>query len=302
MAFSLLTFLDDISSTLDDVAVLTKATAGKTAGLLGDDLALNAQQVAGVRAERELPIVWAVAKGSLVNKAILVPAALVLSALTPALITPLLMLGGSYLCYEGAEKIFHRLRQPQAQKAAAPKSSATPTSQTELEKKKISGAIRTDFVLSAEIVTIALASIPPEASLALRAGVMSLVGLLMTVGVYGLVTAIVKMDDAGAWLARKGEGRGLAKKVGNLLVNAMPGLMRFLTVTGTAAMFLVGGSILAHGLPRPGFLAALDSAQPTWLFSGLTDGLYGLAAGAVLLALIGALKALMGRLRKKEAG
>jgi predicted DNA repair protein MutK len=226
-AASLLALLDDITSVLDDVATLTKVATGKTAGVVGDDLALNAQQVAGVRAERELPVVWAVAKGSLVNKAILVPAALAISAWAPWAVTPLLMVGGIFLCFEGFEKIAHR-NHP----AAAP---------AELtEHDKIRGAIRTDFILSAEIVVIALGTVA-EAALTTRVMVLVGIALMMTVGVYGLVAAIVKMDDVGLYLQRRGW------RIGRALVAFAPYLMKTLALAGTAAMFLVGGGILLHG-------------------------------------------------------
>ena len=226
---SLLALLDDITSVLDDVAALTKVATGKTAGVVGDDLAVNAQQVAGVRAERELPVVWAVAKGSLVNKAILVPAALVISAVAPWAVTPLLMLGGLFLCFEGFEKIAHR-------REHGPETTAELS-----ERDKIRGAIRTDFILSAEIVIIALGTVA-EADLKTRVIVLVGIALMMTVGVYGLVAAIVKMDDVGLYLHRRGWWLGRA------MLALAPWLMKALAVLGTAAMFLVGGGILLHGV------------------------------------------------------
>lgn len=234
---SLLALIDDIASILDDVAAMTKVAAKKTAGVLGDDLALNAQQVAGVNADRELPVVWAVAVGSLKNKAILVPAALAISALLPWLVTPLLMVGGLYLCFEGVEKLAHKFLHRDA--------AETPEAET-TEAEKIQGAIRTDFVLSAEIIVIALGTVadkPFMTQLAVLAGI----GALMTVGVYGIVAAIVKMDDLGLHLV--GKTNALARAIGRGLLLAAPKLMKTLAVLGTAAMFLVGGSILAHGLP-----------------------------------------------------
>ncbi|HEY1325819.1 MAG TPA: DUF808 domain-containing protein [Casimicrobiaceae bacterium] len=248
---SLLALLDDITSVLDDVATLTKVATSKTAGVLGDDLALNAQQVAGVRAERELPVVWAVAKGSLVNKAILVPAALAISALAPWAVTPLLMIGGLFLCYEGFEKIVHRLvargrsdddrRHAMADDALADAA----VDVAALEKQKIKGAIRTDFVLSAEIVTIALGTVA-SADLATRVLVLVGIALAMTVGVYGLVAGIVKLDDVGLHLCRRGSA--VAQRVGRAVLASAPYLMKALSIAGTAAMFLVGGGILAHGV------------------------------------------------------
>ena len=258
MASGLLLLLDDIASVLDDVALLTKVATRKTAGVLGDDLALNAQQVAGVRAERELPVVWAVAKGSAINKAILVPAALAISALAPWAVVPLLMIGGAYLCYEGFEKIVHRwLHRPEADAERAALRSALEDPAVDLvavEKDKIKGAIRTDFILSAEIIVITLGTVA-EAVLVTRIAVLVGIAVLMTVGVYGLVAAIVKLDDAGIWLGRR---RGdaawtrLQRAVGDGLLWLSPWLMKFLSVAGTAAMFLVGGGIIVHAIPLLG--------------------------------------------------
>ncbi|MDL2259374.1 DUF808 domain-containing protein [Deltaproteobacteria bacterium OttesenSCG-928-K17] len=286
MAFSLLALLDDISSVLDDVAVMTKIAARKTAGVLGDDLALNAQQVSGVAAERELPVVWGVAKGSLVNKAILIPLALVLSEFAPWLVQPLLMLGGAYLCYEGAEKIFHRFfRHEVNSEQGEIESSDSPTAAlAELEKRKIKGAIRTDFVLSAEIIVISLGTISTEALFLTRAAVLVAIGLVMTVGVYGLVAGIVKLDDLGFFFMRK---RGLLNGLGSALVKSTPFMMRGLTIVGTAAMFLVGGGILAHGLPFIYQLAAAGSTCPWgWLWPMILNALSGIVAGAILLAAV----------------
>lgn len=300
---SLIALLDDIASVLDDVAVLTKVATKKTAGVLGDDLALNAQQVAGVRAERELPVVWAVAKGSLVNKAILVPCALAISAFAPWAVTPLLMLGGGFLCFEGCEKLAHRLfpHQEHAHSAehgvAAADAALDPAA---LEKAKVKGAIRTDFVLSAEIVTIALGTVA-AAPFATRLVVLVGLSLLMTVGVYGLVAGIVKLDDFGAALFRRGAGvdgagRGVQTALGSAILRVTPWLMRALSVAGTIAMFLVGGGILAHGLPFAhdsihhlveaaagvsGIGAGLAAVLPP-----LFDLLVGVVAGSLVLALV----------------
>ena len=269
MATSLLALLDDITTVLDDVAVLTKVAAKKTAGVLGDDLALNAQQVAGVETNRELPVVWAVAKGSLLNKAILVPAALLISAFAPWLITPLLMVGGAFLCFEGAEKLAHRLlHSPEEDAAARAKLTEALTNPAvdlaALERDKIKGAVRTDFILSAEIIAITLGTVATE-PITKQAAVLALVAVVMTIGVYGLVAAIVKMDDAGLWMARR-PGNGPVQALGRGLVLAAPKLMKLLTVLGTAAMFLVGGSILLHGLGPlhhlvQGLLAGLSLAK-----------------------------------------
>lgn len=281
---SLLALLDDIASVLDDVATMTKVAAKKTAGVLGDDLALNAQQVAGVRAERELPVVWAVAVGSLKNKLILVPAALAISAFAPWAVTPLLMLGGLYLCFEGVEKLAHKWlpydEEPAAEVLAA--MDAAPDL-VAFEADKIKGAIRTDFVLSAEIIVIALGTVADKA-FSTQLAVLSGISLLMTVGVYGLVAAIVKMDDAGLHLLQR--PGTVAQAVGRGLLLAAPQLMKALAVIGTAAMFMVGGGILTHGLP---FLhhGIADLAAGAGLFGGVLsvtlDVLVGIVAGSAAL-------------------
>ena len=276
-ASSLLALIDDIASILDDVAVLTKAAATKSAGVLGDDLALNAEQVSGMTADRELPVVWAVAKGSLKNKCLLVPAALALSALAPWAVTPLLMLGGLFLCYEGFEKVAHMLVRPGAADKVAQdrllKAVADPTVDlVALEEKKIAGAVRTDFILSAEIITIALGAVR-EAPLPTRFAALAAVGLVVTAGVYGLVAAIVKLDDAGLYLSRK---KGAARAAGRLVLRAAPWMMKSLSALGTAAMFLVGGGILIHGLP--GAHGALAAAAAGLLAGGAAVGLHKAAA------------------------
>lgn len=280
MASSLLALLDDIATILDDVAVLTKVAAKKTAGVLGDDLALNAQQVAGVRAERELPVVWAVCKGSLVNKLILVPAALAISAVAPWLVTPLLMVGGAFLCFEGFEKLahkfLHRAEDDQAHEAALMQALANPeVDLLALEKDKVKGAIRTDFILSAEIIAITLGTVQAS-PFATQFTVLAGVALIMTVGVYGLVAGIVKIDDAGLYLSRQ-SGSG-SQALGRGLLRAAPILMKVLSVAGTAAMFLVGGGILVHGLP---FLHHLLEGLPVGF---VWDGLVGVVAGGLVLA------------------
>jgi predicted DNA repair protein MutK len=282
---SLLTLLDDIATLLDDVSVMSKVAAKKTAGVLGDDLALNAQQVTGVRAERELPVVWAVFKGSAVNKLIMVPAALFLSAVFPWIITPLLMLGGAFLCYEGFEKVAHKLlhsseedEQEHTQRLQALTDKAV--DMVEFEKQRIRGAIRTDAILSAEIIVIALGTVQDE-TLAVRIGVVSLIAAVITVGVYGLVAGIVKLDDLGMHLIENsGESRlaSLRKKLGEMVLSFAPKMMKTLSVLGTAAMFLVGGGILVHGVP---VLAA-------WLH-GLEDIAHGLPVAADLFSGLAAL-------------
>ena len=259
-AGSLFALLDDIATMLDDVSVMTQVAAKKTAGVLGDDLALNAQQVSGVDASRELPVVWAVAKGSFINKLILVPAALAISYFANWAIIPLLMIGGAYLCFEGAEKLAHKFfhhdknhDKAEAKHDAKIEAAIADASVdlVQLEKDKIKGAVRTDFVLSAEIIVIALGTVANKA-FADQALVVSLIAIIMTVGVYGLVAGIVKLDDLGLHLMlRKGVSfyRQLQRKIGAGLLAFAPILMRFLSVAGTAAMFMVGGSIIGHGLP-----------------------------------------------------
>jgi len=300
MATSLLVLLDDIASVLDDVATMTKVAAKKTAGVLGDDLALNAQQVAGVKADRELPVVWAVAKGSLINKVILVPAALLIATLAPWLITPLLMLGGAYLCFEGVEKLAHKyLHNPAddaAERAALKQALNDPALDlVALEKEKIKGAVRTDFILSAEIVVIALGTVA-DAPLAQKAAVLSGIALVMTLGVYGLVAGIVKLDDAGLWLTRQA---GAAQRaLGRGLLGFAPWLMKTLSVVGTVAMFLVGGGILSHGVPAlhhavEGFTAGAGAVAAA-LLPLLADLVVGVVAGAVVLGLVTAVQRLRG--------
>jgi predicted DNA repair protein MutK len=283
---SLLALIDDIAAILDDVALMTKVAAKKTVGVLGDDLALNAQQVAGVRADRELPVVWAVAKGSLANKAILVPVALLISAFLPWAVVPLLMLGGLYLCFEGAEKwarkFLHKADESAAHEPDAPQESAgSDIDLAVAEKEKIKGAIRTDFVLSTEIIVIALGVVANEA-MTTRVAVLIGVALLITVGVYGLVAAIVKLDDLGLYL--HGRESALAQAAGKALLRAAPMLMKFLAIVGAAAMFLVGGGILAHGIPAVHHVfVALAAVPGGFLLLALRDMAVGLVAGALAL-------------------
>jgi len=305
MASSLLALLDDIATLLDDVSVMTKVAAKKTAGVLGDDLALNAQQVSGVAAARELPVVWAVAKGSLVNKAILVPAALLISALAPWAVTPLMMLGGAYLCYEGFEKLAHRWLHRAGDEEAHRESLAQALADAKidlvaLEKSRIKGAIRTDFILSAEIIVISLGTVA-SAPLPQRIGVLVGIALIMTVGVYGLVAGIVKLDDAGLHLHRSaGDGafaRG-KRALGSTILSAAPWLMKGLSVAGTAAMFLVGGGILAHGVPalqHPIEAIAAAGGVLGALVPLLGNAVVGIAAGALALAAVMAAKKLTGK-------
>lgn len=243
---SLLTLFDDVTTLLDDVALLTKTTTQKTAGVLGDDLALNAQQVSGVRADRELPVVWAVAKGSLRNKAILVPGAMLISAFIPWAITPILMIGGAYLCFEGFEKIAHKYLPHDDESSAEEAKAAAGKSVAEIERQKVKGAIRTDLILSMEIMAIALGAVS-EQSLLNQFLVLTVVALLVTVGVYGLVAAIVRMDDVGFWLEKKKSQA--AQAFGRGIICAAPILMRALTFVGVCAMFAVGSSLLTHQIP-----------------------------------------------------
>lgn len=290
---SLLALIDDIASILDDVALMSKTAAQKTAGVLGDDLALNAQQVAGVRAERELPVVWAVAVGSLKNKAILVPAALAISAFAPWGITPLLMVGGAYLCFEGFEKLAHGGGDAGHQQELAAALANPDIDLAALERDKIKGAIRTDFILSAEIIVIALGTVATAPFLQ-QVTVVTGIALVMTVGVYGIVAAIVKMDDAGLYLSQRGGSaiRGL----GRLLLAAAPKLMKLLSVVGTAAMFMVGGGILLHGMPgahdivhhaseAAGAVAGVGPLLAV-IAPSLLNMLAGVAAGAVTLGVV----------------
>jgi uncharacterized protein len=315
---SLLALLDDITTLLDDVSLMAKVATKKTAGVLGDDLALNAQQVSGVRAERELPVVWAVAKGSFRNKVILVPGALAISSFIPWAITPLLMIGGLYLCFEGAEKILHRFTHAPADDAieetagthrsAHVAAAADPSVDlVEFEKAKIKGAINTDFILSAEIIAISLGTVSSEPLLT-QALVLSIVATGITVGVYGLVAGIVKLDDGGLYLASK-TGKGASARFsrfsGQAILTIAPKLMRTLSIVGTAAMFLVGGGILLHGLPALEHMFAAGTASvaqiPTFgaLFSTigptLANALTGLIAGGLAVAAVSAVRRFMPR-------
>lgn len=293
---SLFALIDDIATILDDVSVMTKVAAKKTAGVLGDDLALNAQQVSGVRADRELPVVWAVAKGSVRNKVILVPAALAISALLPWAIMPLLMLGGAFLCFEGFEKLAHKFlhskEEDEAHKAAHVDALAkADTDLVALEKEKIKGAVRTDFILSAEIIVIALGTVA-AASFSKQVAVLCGIATIMTVGVYGLVAGIVKLDDGGLWLSRR-EGEGataaLQRKLGTGILVAAPWLMKSLSVIGTAAMFMVGGGILVHGITPLHHAvehAAALTGPLTGIASAILNGMLGVVAGAIVLGFV----------------
>jgi predicted DNA repair protein MutK len=350
-AGSLLALLDDIASVLDDVSVLTKVAARKTAGVLGDDLALNAQQVSGVSARHELPVVWAVFKGSSINKCILVPAALAISAFAPWLVTPLLMLGGLYLCYEGVEKLAHKFLHrgggsggavmhdpatgashaaPSADVAAglerkamesaahleASRRAATSDGGAlgAVEKGKIKGAVRTDFILSAEIIAITLGTVAGQA-FPTQVVVLTGIAAIMTIGVYGLVAGIVKLDDAGLYLSeRPGDGASdkLLRKLGFGILAAAPYLMKGLSIVGTAAMFLVGGGILTHGIATahhwiegaahevatlPGVGALLGALTPM-----LLNAVAGIVAGVMALLVVMLATKAIGAFRGREPG
>ena len=300
MATSLLALLDDITTMLDDVALMTKVAAKKTAGVLGDDLALNAQQVSGVNADRELPVVWAVAKGSFLNKLILVPAALAISAFAPWAVTPLLMIGGAFLCFEGVEKIAHRWLHDANEEAAhrqqLKKAVVDPAVDlVALEREKIKGAVRTDFVLSAEIIAITLGA-TAGAAIGTQFAVLATVAIAMTVFVYGLVAGIVKLDDLGLALSCR---TGAARSIGLGILAAAPWLMKALSVAGTAAMFLVGGGIVVHGVPAvqrwvQGVAASVGPAIG-WLVEALLNAGVGALVGAVVLLIWTGVKKLRGK-------
>ncbi len=323
MASSLLLLLDDIATVLDDVAtmtkisarkaaamsddvaVLTKVSAQKTAGVLGDDLALNAQQVTGVSANREIPVVWAVAKGSLLNKAILVPAALAISAFAPWAVTPLLMVGGAFLAYEGFEKVAHKFLhkdEADAHEAELAAAVADPNvDMAQMEKDKVKGAIRTDFILSAEIIAITLGAVAGQ-DFWTQLAVLVAIALVMTVGVYGLVGGIVKLDDLGLWLTQKASST--AQSIGRGILWLAPWLMKFLSVAGTAAMFLVGGGIIAHGIPPLYALIEQWSAAAGgmgWLVSTLANAVVGIVVGAVVVGVVTVIKKMRGGGGKQAA-
>ena len=297
MASSLLALIDDIATLLDDVALLTKVAAKKTAGVLGDDLALNAQQVSGVTADRELPVVWAVFKGSAVNKLILVPAALAISAFAPWAVTPLLMVGGAFLCYEGFEKLAHKYLHNKDEDDAHHAERVNALSDQTIdpvafEKDKVKGAIRTDFVLSAEIIAITLGTVAASPFVT-QVTVLSGIAIIMTIGVYGIVAGIVKLDDAGLYLSRAVGESGYTKfkrSFGRGILWAAPYLMKGLSIAGTIAMFLVGGGILTHGIPvvhhwiervSASLGGVIGAVAPT-----LIDGVFGVLAGAIVLLVV----------------
>jgi hypothetical protein len=303
---SLLALLDDIATVLDDVAVLTKLAAKKTAGVLGDDLALNAEQVTGVRPQRELPVVWAVARGSALNKLILVPVALGISAVVPWAVVPLLMLGGTFLCFEGFEKVAHRWLHSREEDAADHRNLVQAVADEEVdlvafERDKIKGAIRTDFILSAEIIVITLGTVSEE-SFGMRLGVLAAISAIMTVGVYGLVAGIVKLDDAGLGLSKR-DG-SFARGAGRAILAGAPVLMKLLSIAGTVAMFLVGGGILVHGIPplhhaveaaaAAAHVGALGGVLSTLTAMAL-NALAGIVAGGLVVAVVTVVQRVWGR-------
>ncbi|HHF2882341.1 TPA: DUF808 domain-containing protein [Vibrio diabolicus] len=296
---SLLTLLDDIATVLDDVALMSKMAAKKTAGVLGDDLALNAQQVSGVASEREIPVVWAVAKGSFKNKLILVPSALLISAIIPWLIMPLLLIGGLFLCFEGAEKVLEKVFSHSHPHEEKEELVNTGESIEEYEKRKVAGAIRTDFILSAEIIVIALGTVT-GASLVTQILVVSLIAVIMTIGVYGLVAGIVKLDDLGFYLEIRSKGKGWMAKVGSALVAFAPKLMKLLTIVGTAAMFLVGGGIVVHNVPaihhfvEPIIMNFSGHSVATAILPILLNGIIGFVAGLIVVAVWTAVEKIRG--------
>jgi predicted DNA repair protein MutK len=311
---SLLTLIDDIATLLDDVAVMSKVAARKTAGVLGDDLALNAQQVTGVKPERELPVVWAVAKGSFKNKLILVPAALAISAFLPWAVTPLLMLGGAFLCYEGFEKLAHRFLHSRAEDEIDHAVQVQALSNTEVdivafEREKIQGAVRTDFILSAEIIAITLGAVA-LAPFGQQVAVLVVIAVSITVGVYGLVASIVKLDDVGLHLSRKSGGgiAGMQRGVGRALLLIAPYLMKSLSIIGTAAMFMVGGGILAHGIPgAEGVIHGIAEASHGLPVLGgvlgvimptLLGALLGVIAGGLVLLVVNGVQRLLRTIKR----
>ncbi|GGW78591.1 DUF808 domain-containing protein [Alteromonas halophila] len=297
-AANLLTLLDDIAMMMDDIATMSKVAAKKTAGVLGDDLALNANQVSGVSADRELPVVWAVAKGSLLNKVILVPSALLISAFMPVMIVVLLVIGGLYLCFEGAEKVLHRLlphHSDEERQAQLKKLADGDVDIVAMEKEKIKGAIRTDFILSAEIIVISLGSVA-SAGLLTQLGVLSALSLVFTAGVYGLVAGLVKLDDAGLYLLKRSinsPSRRVLRMAGRTLLVAAPALMKVLALAGTIAMFLVGGGILTHNIDM--IHHALAPVSDNIVLALLADAVIGFMAGAIIVAVV----TLVQRLRRR---
>ncbi|MBC3929086.1 DUF808 domain-containing protein [Undibacterium sp. CY21W] len=315
---SLLALFDDIATVLDDVAAMTKIAAKKTTGVLGDDLALNAEQVAGVRANRELPVVWAVALGSMKNKVILVPLALLLNALAPWAVTPLLMLGGAYLCFEGFEKLAHKYLHSVEEVSSEHEQLLAAVAHDDasimaFEKEKIKGAVRTDFVLSAEIIIITLGTVA-SAPFSSQVTVLAMIAVIMTIGVYGLVAAIVKLDDVGLYLKRRnatGIVRSLLQVTGNGLLAFAPRLMKFLTVIGTIAMFMVGGGILTHGIhamhdliqnvAQGGADLPLVGGVIAAVAPSVLDMLFGIVAGALVLLVVNAAEKLRHLFRRNAA-
>jgi len=305
VASSLLTLLDDIAAVLDDVAVMTKIAARKTAGVLGDDLALNVQQVGGVDPHRELSVVWGVAKGSLLNKAILVPAALLLSAFAPRVVIPLMIVGGAFLCFEGVDKLAHKLLRPKAGDGAHTPRIPPPLANSDpiaSERDKIKSAIRTDFILSAEVIVITLGTVAKEA-FAVQVGVLIAIAVAMTVGVYGLVAGIVKLDEVGLFFSRhEGESRLIRAKraLGVGILRLAPWLMKFLSIAGTIAMFLVGGGILNHSVLASGF--AIAAIFPRGGLGAVLGMLADLVVGVIVGTIVFGVVKLIGVVRNPAGG
>lgn len=295
MASSFFALLDDLSTVLDDIAALSKVAAKKTSGVLGDDLALNAEQLRGIEASREAPVIWSVAKGSLRNKCILVPAALLLSELAPRVILPVLVLGGLFLCFEGVEKLAAKWLHPPSERAAAHKAHLQALERSEeallqFEQEKIAAAVRTDFVLSAEIIVISLGTLAAE-TLRTRAMVLCVVAILMTVGVYGVVLGILKLDDAGMSMMK--HRRAPVRHVGSALLRAAPWLMKLLSFAGTVAVFMVGGGIVSHGIPTIHHAVAALPSHP--VLQTAAEAAVGVVMGALALAAVSLVQKLRGK-------
>lgn len=296
--------LDDIAAVADDVAVMAKAATKKAAGVLGDDLALNAEQVTGINSNRELPVVWAVFKGAMINKLILVPVALLISFFANWLITPLLMIGGAYLCFEGFEKVYQKLfhkekvlSHQQAHKMAIKNKDVDIV---KFEKDKIKGAIRTDFILSGEIIAIVL-SVIGAASILKQIAVLTVVAIGVTVMIYGLVAMIVRMDDVGFWFTR--HKNMVSKKLGMIMIQSMPYMMKALSFIGTVAMFLVGGGIIVHGVPVVHHFVQylmVKSQSFDWITENIANGVVGLIVGATLVAIIHVIMAVKNKIVKPQ--
>lgn len=289
MAASIFTFLDDIAALMDDVAVTAKVATRKTAAILGDDLAVNAEKATGYVSSRELPVLWAISKGSFVNKLIIVPLILILNVYAPFLITILLVVGGVYLAYEGAEKIVEYLFHKK-QKETNVIETTEGDSQAQ-EKKKIWAAIKTDFILSLEIVIIALSTVL-DTSLVIQVMTVSIVALIATVGVYGLVAILVRMDDFGFRLINISNNKGFVSAIGKGLVKALPIIVKLLSIVGTIALILVSGGIFIH------YIDLFEGFMPT-LPLILREVIFGLGVGILAVILINLFKSMINRIKRK---